>query len=123
MRQSHLKLAQELQASIDRKVASDHGDLSQSMDFWVDHGGARAAAWLVWLHRRQFHRAGAVDFKIPRSAPTPPWMRVALETLKRRAGKWEVQHVGGLHDREKAFRVVWVPWAHYRRPEELRQPS
>ena len=99
---------------MDRKMRSEQGDLQQSMDFWVTNFGAQAASWLIWKHRRQLLARGAVDFKMPRSTPTPPWFRVAMETLKRKDKKWTVTYPGSLRDPQKTFRVTWLCWKNLR---------
>lgn len=80
------------------------------MDFWVDNYGAASAAWLLWKYRRQIRRAGAQDFEIPKNAVTPPWFRVAMETLKRREGRWSVsvRYRGAAGGEVRVYRVEWL---------------
>jgi hypothetical protein len=85
---------------------------SRTMNFWVDHFGATAAAWLVWSQRRFFLRDGVVDFKIPRSRVTPPWFRVAFETLKRRPN-WTASMIGNDNSILRVYRVRWQRWRAY----------
>jgi hypothetical protein len=103
-------LLRELQA---RAHAIPNPDESQSMDFWVEKFGATAAAWLVWSQRRKFRRMGVVDFTIPKTIPTPPWFRVAVETMKRNA-HWTVSTTHGPATR--TYRVCWERWHNQWKP-------
>jgi hypothetical protein len=93
---------------------SHHGDkLDERMDFWVENFGSQAASWLVWTYRRQFRRDGACDFVMPWKTETPPWMRVALETLKRRPF-WSVERIDLPVKGEKRFRITWHGWGTFK---------
>ncbi len=70
-----------------------------------------AAAWLVWQHRRQLHRAGAVDMKIPKGKREPPWYSAAIGVLRDRKG-WRVEH--RVTAFERVYRLVWERWPHRR---------
>jgi len=92
-------------------------EIDPRMDFWVENFGAQAAGWLVFKHRRQLHRYGSCDFTMPRLIDTPPWMRVALEALKRR-GAWSVQRFELADKGLKVFRVNWHAWGHFKQGVE-----
>lgn len=101
------------QAFLDRIAEEERKrPLDQSMRWWVETHGPLAAGWLVFNHRRQIHRYGAVDFKIQDRVKLPPWFRVAIETLKRRHNeRWTVvtMGAGGM----RTFRVQWHQWGEF----------
>jgi hypothetical protein len=80
------------------------------LDLYVRVQGPTAAGWLVWQHRRLIHRTGKADFHVMLSAETPPWFRVAFETLKRRKG-WMVDSWESTQGRH--YRIVWLDWQKY----------
>jgi hypothetical protein len=88
--------------------------LDTSMAWWVDNHGARAAGWLVFAHRDRLHRHGAVDFQIPRDAPLPAWMRIALEKL-RQSPRWEVVPLVSRALDTRTWRVRWLQHGSFRR--------
>jgi hypothetical protein len=92
------KAFQEQMRLMDQENGVDH-----RLDYWVENFGDGAAGWLLWTHRKLLRRDGAVDFQIPKNIPTPAWMRIALETIRRRA-HWSVT----THVSERA------PLKHYR---------
>jgi hypothetical protein len=112
------KAFQEQMRLLDKEKGLDH-----RLDFWVDNFGDGAAAWLLFKHRRPLRRDGVVDFQIPKDIPTPNWMRIALETIKRRA-HWSVNTLVNLKDPMKRYRVRWHRHGHFKRqptlpPEQL----
>lgn len=82
---------------------------------WREAFGPRTAAWLVFRHRRQLHKTGAVDFKIKGSiwqrlskyGEKLYWLSLAFETLMRRPG-WSVQRL--THRGQFTFRLRWHNW-------------
>jgi hypothetical protein len=107
------KTFQEQLRVFDQEKGIDH-----RLDFWVEQFGGGAGAWLLWNYRKQIHNAGAVDFQIPREIPTPNWMRVALEAIKR-LPYWSVNIVGGTKDPMRRFRVRWHRHGHFKRKPSL----
>jgi hypothetical protein len=106
---------QTLAAEIDRADASK--SLDTAMNFWVENFGPQCAGWLTWTHRRILRRSGVVDFKMPKNIDTPPWFRVAMETLKRRQN-WAVIRTGSALSSEKVYRVRWLGWGTWK-PESI----
>ena len=106
-------------ADLDAASASND-TLDESMQFWVENFGGRAAGWLIASCRKQLLRDGAFDFNIPVSAKSPPWFRVAIETLKRRAS-WTVTIRKTATTR--TYRVHWVHHNRYRRQTAAERPS
>jgi hypothetical protein len=81
----------------------------------VQRGQSRhqGAAQFVWRYRRQFHRLGVVDFKLPFGASLPPWIRIVFESLRAHPRAWRVQEfaaTGGI-----TYRVYWRGWLKNRR--------
>lgn len=100
-------------------VVPDH-DPGMMIRMHAMQRGHEAAGWLVRSARRAFVRAGEVDFVVPAGHETPPWMRVALEYLRRsprHAGKWQVTTFRrrGANDgaADRVHRVAWMDWAYY----------
>jgi hypothetical protein len=107
-------LLKDLQARA-QAIGAEEGLGNRSMEFWVEHFGATAAAWLIWSQRRIFLRDGVVDFKIPRAKTTPPWFRVAFETLKRRE-QWSATMLGNEQSILRVYRIRWHRWRAQRQP-------
>src|SRR4051794_39953338 len=57
----------------------------EPIDLYVAAEGVKAASWLIWAHRKQFHQAGQVHYYIKSDVQTPIWFRVAFEYLRRRS--------------------------------------
>ena len=91
------------------------GPMPESMEALVKFQGATAASWLIWAYRKSIHRSGAVDFKIPRSATTPPWFRVAVETLNLRQN-WSVTLTGSTL-LERNYRIRWLQHGNFKRSQ------
>jgi hypothetical protein len=90
-------------------LEQNKSQIDRRMNYWVDNFGAQAAGWLMFKHRAQLHRYGCCDFKMPMTIETPAWIRVALETLRRRPN-WSVQTFQLSNTKEKVFRVNWHGW-------------
>lgn len=76
-------------------------------DILVRAHGHHAAAWLLWKHRRQLSKLGAMDFDIPRKKGIPRWFWVAIEYLKaHRSETWLVREVI-VHGKTRRFRIRW----------------
>jgi hypothetical protein len=90
-----------------------------SMDMWVSMFGAKCAAWLIWEHRKNILKTGGQDFQIPKKATTPPWFRVAIETLKQRE-HWRVYMTGGAHSLTRNYRVLWLRHRRIRAANDIR---
>lgn len=86
--------------------------MEETMELWVKFHGATAAAWLMWQYRKQLHRNGAQDFFVPKNKQSPPWFRVAIETLKRRQN-WSVTMVGNASSANRTYRVRWMAHTRY----------
>lgn len=72
----------------------------------------KGVAEFVRGYRKDFRRAGMLDFDLPRHALLPPWMAVVLETLKGRPRTWSVKTLKGPNG-GKRFRVIWTRWSTY----------
>jgi hypothetical protein len=79
----------------------------EALDMHVALDGPTAAAWLVRKHKRQIKRAGAFDVVITDGTPTPPWFRIAVETMRRRK-TWLV--VKQSMRNQTRYRLRWLPW-------------
>lgn len=86
--------------------------------------GPQAAAWLVFKHRRQFAKTGAVDFHLPAGKVAPPWFLVAIHCLRLRTTRWEVRvttllparretKVRGWFRKGRSYRVRWLAWGSF----------
>ena len=73
----------------------------------------KGAAEFVARYRRQLHRAGMVDFDLPRGAECPGWMAVVLEILRQRPRHWHVATMRGPKG-GKRYRVEWRWWSRCR---------
>jgi hypothetical protein len=67
-----------------------------------------AAAWLVWEHRRQFHRTGVLDFKIPKEKKDPPWFKAALGAFESKPDRWKIERL--TTQWERIYRITWRQW-------------
>lgn len=102
-------IRQKLAAMFDDEVIDIESE--QDMDklgrrLMVDRFGASCAGWLVFEHRAQLRRAGAIDLRIARRALSrlPMWFALAVKFLERSMG-FEVAR------REEKHAVVWrVKW-------------
>lgn len=96
--------------SIEYRPALVEERFISSMDVLVRTEGLTAAAWLVRKHKSIFHKTGACYFDIKSDDTTPTWFRVAIETLKRRAG-WSVRvHY---HSDTRRYTVQNMNWGKY----------
>jgi hypothetical protein len=103
-----------LSAVVDTMAVVPPRDPGIAIRLHAARDGAKAASWLIWQCRRLFIRSGEVDFKIPESEETPPYIRVALAYLQlapRHREKWVVVtfHRGD----ERVYRVRWADWEYY----------
>lgn len=70
--------------------------------------GPRAAAWLIFRHRRTIHRTGQLRLHIDRDkGEVPMWMRVAIETLRTRSG-WTVTIAE--RGSRRFYTISWHGW-------------
>jgi hypothetical protein len=76
-------------------------------DAYARVAGVGAAAWLLWKHRAQLRRSGAVDFAYKPSDALPAWFLVAIRCLDLRP-HWEVTEV--IRPGARAVRVRWKRW-------------
>ena len=81
--------------------------------FLVERDGPKAAAWLVWQHRRALHRTGAIEMRLIAGFPLPAWFSYAIQTLRSRTRSWEV--VEFLRGNERVWMVMWKGWLRHAR--------
>lgn len=71
--------------------------------------GPRAAAWLMWIARRDLLRVGAHDYHFRPGEREPPYFLYAVALLRMRPRAWNVEtqrtEGGG-----KTYRVSWRAW-------------
>ncbi len=70
---------------------------------------ASGAAWLVFKHRKAFHRAGVVDFCFDERQAMPKWFPISLEVFRQRSRSWNVVVLTN-PGRSVTYRVVWLDW-------------
>jgi hypothetical protein len=92
---------------------------SKSVDEWVRIAGAKCASWLVWQHRQSLHKNGGIAFflsgTLKKGPPlTPPWMRIALEKLKRNDKTWQVDM--SITPGRRTYVLKWLRWGTFMRP-------
>lgn len=93
------------------------------LDLYVTADGPRAASWLVWHHRPNFHRAGYVDFKIPADRDTPMWFRIAFLFIQRRSKTISVVMTPSSKsaDGMRHYTLRWERWSHYNKQQRALQ--
>lgn len=90
-------------------------DPRDGAEFFIERDGPKAAAWLIYKHRKQFRRDGVCEFRIQKkdkhllNTPEYAWFRLAIETLRRRQ-HWNVVEVGSLQSAVHVYRVRWMNW-------------
>lgn len=95
------QLVREIQTAQERERTPEQ----EAHDMMLARFGPSCAGWLVWAHRKQFHKRGAVDLKIPDQADVPPWFGYAVAFLRRRQG-WAVDTFSRAGAR--TYRIRWL---------------
>lgn len=75
-------------------------------DAFVLRFGARCAGWLAWKFHRQLRKIGRFVVDFGQGQEEPPWFQIAVEFMRRRPSKWDVE-VTRMHGK-KFFQVRWI---------------
>lgn len=67
----------------------------------------RGTAEFVWRYKKQLHTRGRFTLHLPAGGEVPLWLRLVLDELRLRRGRWQVQ-VGNGRRRETLFTVRWL---------------